>query len=156
MLNRFNKRASVQQNVTACELTRKNRLNCFGDMMLFYPGETIDTLKETEEFIKTAKPTLVWLHLLTPLPKTKVFEDAKKNGTLMGAWKEDSPQPWIKIDGFDSIESMESHAKRMRIRILLNPRRLLWVMQSFGATIIKNPSNSLAVINSILFGKSKY
>jgi radical SAM superfamily enzyme YgiQ (UPF0313 family) len=156
MLDKFNKRTKVEQNIRACALTIKNRLNCFGDFMLFYPGETTNTLKETQDFIQKAKPTLVWLHLLTPLPKTKVYEDAKKNGTLNGSWDRLDFQPWVKVEGFDSLKTMEQVTKKMRIKILLNPFRLLWVLRAYGVAVVTNPLASFRVLLGIIFGKAKY
>jgi len=140
MLDAFNKKTSVEQNITACRLTRKAGLICLGDMILFYPGENKQTLKETEKFIRKAKPTAVKFYVLTPLPKTRIYEDAKKAGRLVGDWNIDSETPWVKLDEFSSPEQMRKIAKKMFIKTLLNPFRIFWLLKSYGKIFLSKPS----------------
>ncbi len=86
-----------------------------------------------------------------------MYKDAEKNGTLVGSWDVNSPQPWVKIDGFDSLEVMENYVRRMRMKIFLNPRRLMWIIKSYGISIIKNPIIFLkTALCFTLFKKAKY
>ena len=151
MLDAFNKGTKVEQNIEACRLTRKNKLNCFGDFMLFYPGETRETLRETEDFIKRAKPTLVKLAILAPLPGTKVYEDALKENRLIGRYDVRGETPWIRLGEFDSVPKMEKYIKKLRLRVLLNLRRILWILWSFGGLIIMNPKESFFYLMSQIF-----
>jgi radical SAM superfamily enzyme YgiQ (UPF0313 family) len=156
MLDAFNKRTTVAQNIAACVLAKKHRLNCFGHLMLFYPGETQDTLCETEAFIRRAKPTLVQIHMFTPLPKTKIYEETKQNDSLVGDWEVGGRVPWVKIDGFDSVEQMERYAKKMRKRIMLSPSRIIMSIKAFGVSLLKNPIFSLRMIFTLFTARAKY
>ncbi|HHT9158390.1 MAG TPA: B12-binding domain-containing radical SAM protein [Candidatus Brocadiaceae bacterium] len=156
MLDAFNKKTTVKQNIAACTLTKKAGLNCFGDMILFYPGETKETLKETEKFIKSAKPHAVKFYVLTPLPKTKVYEEAKKNGNLVGDWQIDEQSPWIKLDEFDGITEMEQIAKKMFRRQFLIPWRVFWFLQYHGILLIKRPTFFIKMFVYTFFEKIKY
>lgn len=156
MLDAFNKRTTVEQNLSACKLTRQAGLNCFADMMLFYPGENKETLKETESFIKLAKPTLAYFHMLSPLPKTKIYDEVKKDGRLVGDWDTSGRTPWVKLAEFENLEAMEQIAKKMLIRSLLSPVRIFWLMKSYGITLLKNPILSLKMILRSFWVKAKY
>jgi len=156
MLDCFNKRTSVEQNLAACRMTRKAGLSCLGDMILFYPGENRQTLKETEQFIKTARPTAVKFYVLTPLPQTKVYEEAKKNGSLVGDWGIGKETPWVKLKEFRNRREMEKIAKKMFIKTLLSPFRIFWILQFYGKSFIRNPSLALRMCFYSFWKKKRY
>jgi len=156
MLNAFNKRTTVKQNITACQLTRQAGINCFADMILFYPGETKATLQETEEFIRISKANLMQFHILTPLPRTKVYEEAKKNGTLIGDWDALGQTPWIKTKEFDNLKVMEAISRRLLLKTLASPSRLFWLMRSFGISFLRNPVFFLQKVVYNFIIKRKY
>lgn len=156
MLDAFNKKTKVEQNIKACQLTKKAGINCLGDMILFYPGENWETLKETEEFLKKGKPTAVKFYILTPLPRTKVYEEAKKKGSLMGGWNIGDESPWIKLDDFKDISEMERIANRMFIKFMLTPKGFVWFFKSFVKALFSNPIFSLKVVLFAITKKRKY
>ena len=156
MLNNFHKQTTVEQNIAACKLTRKMGINCFGDMILFYPGESRKTLKDTKEFIKKAKPTAVKFYTLTPLPKTAVYKKAKSEGTLVGDWKIGEKTPWVKLDEFKDLDEMQKIAKNMFIKMLLNPLMICWILKTFGKSFAANPLLSTKMMSYSLWTKSKY
>lgn len=156
MLDAFNKRTKIEQNIAACKLTRKVGLNCFGDMMLFYPGETRETLKETEDFMKIARPNAAKFYVLTPLPKTKIYEEAKKNGTLVGDWKVGERSPWIKLDGFKDLNEMEQITKKIYLKQFFVPWRIFWFLKYQGKSFMKRPIFFISMLSNTLLEKIKY
>ena len=146
MLDAFNKRSTVEENITACRLARKAGISCLGDMILFYPGENRRTLKETERFIKKAKPTAVKFYTLTPLPGTEVYDQAKKGSSLVGDWNVGEETPWVKLDEFKGPNEMQRIAKRMFIKTLLSPYRVFWILKAYGKSFVKNPSLAIRMI----------
>ncbi len=156
MLNAFNKQTTVEQNLAACEMAKRAGLNCFADIVLFYPGETKTTLKETEKFVQKAKPTAIRFHLFTPLPNTKAYNEAKKSGQLVGNWDGSGPTPWVKIDSFTGLDEMERYVKRLFIRNMVDPMRIVWLIRSFGLAFIRNPNRFIKTVFLNLFLKAKY
>lgn len=156
MLDAFNKKTSVEQNTRACQLTKKAGINCFGDMILFYPGENRETLKETVRFVKKAKPTGVKFYVLTPLPKTKVYDDFKKSGSMIGGWNLGEQTPWIKLDEFKDINEMQKLSRNMFIKTLLSPPRIWWIFKMFAKSFLKNPQLTLKWGVYSIIKKSKY
>ncbi|UCC79931.1 MAG: cobalamin-dependent protein [Candidatus Zixiibacteriota bacterium] len=156
MLDAFNKKTTVSQNVAACRLARKAGLNCIGNMLLFYPGENRETLKETNRFIRMAKPTVAKYLVVTPLPQTKLYLDAKKKGRLVGDWKVGEKPPWIKLDEFDNLAAMEKIARKMFLKAFFNPMRLYWIFSSYGQQFFRSPAFSLKMLYLSLRAKIKY
>ncbi len=156
MLDAFNKRTLVEENVRASQLARKVGLNCLGDMILFYPGETRASLKETVDFVRRANPTAVKFYVLTPLPSTKVYEEAKAAGTLVGDWSMESQTPWVRLPNFKDLGEMQSIAKRMYLRTLLRPTRVLGLLHSFGKVWARHPLRTGTLVFRHVTRKSKY
>jgi len=156
ILDAINKQTKVEQNIKSCKLTKKAGINCLGDMILFYPGETRKTLEETKQFIKKAKPTGLRFYVLTPLPKTKVYDDAKKQGTLVGDWKVGCGTPWVKLDEFKNVDEMEKISKRMFIETSLTSQGMLYASKSFLRSLLKNPYFTLKSIVNPFMQKNKY
>jgi len=71
-----NETTTVKQLHDSVELCKKYKIKVFGSFMLGNPGETREDLMKTLRFIK-AHPTLGILnYITTPLPKTKLWDDA--------------------------------------------------------------------------------
>jgi magnesium-protoporphyrin IX monomethyl ester (oxidative) cyclase len=71
-----NETTTVKQLHDSIELCKKYKIKVFGSFMLGNPGETREDLMKTLRFIK-AHPTLGILnYITTPLPKTKLWDDA--------------------------------------------------------------------------------
>lgn len=156
MLDAFDKRTTVEQNIRACKLTKKAGLNCFGDMLMFYPGETRETIKETEMFLKKARPHVVKFYVLSPLPKTRIYEEAIENKQLIGGWEIGQQSPWIKLAGFDNIEEMEQIAKRLFFKQFLNPWRFFWFFRSQGRSFLKRPIFLIKMLLNTCLARVKY
>jgi radical SAM superfamily enzyme YgiQ (UPF0313 family) len=156
MLEAFNKRTTVEDNVRACRMARAAGLNCLGDMILFYPGESRETLRETEAFVRSANPTAVKFYILTPLPRTRVYDEAKADGTLVGDWDGTGRTPWVRLPGFAGLEEMEEIAKRMYLGTLLKPSRALEILRAYGAAMLQNPLLSLRLVAANVRKKMKY
>lgn len=156
MLNTFDKRTTVEQNIRACKFAKKAGLNCFGDMLLFYPGETKETLKETERFIKNARPHAVKFYVLSPLPSTQIYEEAKNNKQLIGNWGIGEASPWIKLDAFKDIKEMERVAKSLFFKQFLNPWRFFWFFKSQGRSFLKRPIFFVKMFLNTFLARIKY
>jgi anaerobic magnesium-protoporphyrin IX monomethyl ester cyclase len=156
MLKAFNKKTTVVQNIKACTMARKAGLNSIGNMLLFSPGENHKTLKETGAFIRKAGPTVAKFLVLTPLPQTKIYKDAKSNGSLVGDWKVGENAPWIKLDEFDNLAVMEKIARKMFLKTFFGPLRLLRILKSYGKSFFRSPLFSGKMIYLSMRAKIKY
>jgi len=98
MLDAMNKRATVEENYRAIRLAKAAGLQCYADVVVGFPGETLETLAETRRFLLKARPTAFAVGVLLPFPGTQVYEEAKANGTLVGDWSVEGPVPFVKLE----------------------------------------------------------
>jgi radical SAM superfamily enzyme YgiQ (UPF0313 family) len=70
ILDAVNKKTTIEQNEKAVKLAKSVGLSVAMSVVIGYPGETVDSLKQTFSFIKRAKPDYVYLCLATPYPGT--------------------------------------------------------------------------------------
>jgi len=141
MLKAFNKKTTAEENVTACRLTKEAGINCYGGMILFYPGESEDTIKETLKFIDRAKPDLVRFNVLCPFPGTPVYNEAKLNGNLVGDWGVNMKEPWVRIKDFKDINEMSRITVQLSKKDQRRPRRIFFILKLFIRQFLKDPAS---------------
>lgn len=80
LLDAIEKRTTVEQNYKFVELCKKYGIICKAFLMIGLPGETHETIAETEKFIKEAQPADFQLSIYYPYKGTKL-RDAIDKGT---------------------------------------------------------------------------
>ena len=121
ILDLMNKQTTVEMNYKVIALTKKVGLQCYADIFIGYPGETIETINETQKFILKAKPTAVNFAVMYPLPNTKVYDLAKEQGTLINDWSVNGPQPWIKLPWIENKDILFTYRRKMLRKYLTSP-----------------------------------
>lgn len=91
ILDAVKKRTTVEQNEKAIRMAKEAGLFVSISIILGYPGETKDMLRQTLDFIRRAQPDDVYLCVATPYPGTELRKVVEENG-----WKM-SPD-WSKYD----------------------------------------------------------
>jgi len=125
VLNCMSKRTTVEMNARAVELTRKAGIACYGEIMIGMPAETPDTLRQTAEFLLKYKPFIGNIPVLYPLPGTKVYDDAKANGTLQGDWTIEGQWPWVRLPWTETRDQLEREGARISRMLQTNPAYLI-------------------------------
>jgi len=67
----------------AIEILRKYNFQTWASFMLGSDQDTIESIKSTVEFAIKSKFTLAFFHLLSPYPKTKIYEQFKLENRLL-------------------------------------------------------------------------
>jgi anaerobic magnesium-protoporphyrin IX monomethyl ester cyclase len=83
ILNAVKKRTTIEQNERAIRWAKEAGLPVAMSVIIGYPGETTDTLKQTLDFIRRTEPDYVYLCLATPYPGTELRELVKELGWKM-------------------------------------------------------------------------
>lgn len=78
MLDKIKKRVTVKQAEEAIKMTRSAGIKITGSFIFGMPGETLDTIKDTVEFIIRTRLPLYRFFYATPYPNTELYEIAKK------------------------------------------------------------------------------
>jgi anaerobic magnesium-protoporphyrin IX monomethyl ester cyclase len=121
MLDAMNKRIRVSESYKAVRATKRARLACYADIFIGYPGENDETLAMTKEFLLKTRPTALNIGVLEPLPNTRVYLDAKANGTLRGDWAIDAPTPYVQLPWVGTRSDLWTARNRMARSFYSNP-----------------------------------
>jgi radical SAM superfamily enzyme YgiQ (UPF0313 family) len=79
MLNAMKKGTTVEQNATAIKWAKEVGIS----VVVGYPGETIDMLKQTIDFIRKTEPDYVYMCEAVPYPCTELYNLVKELGWEM-------------------------------------------------------------------------
>ena len=83
ILNAMKKGTTVEQNETAIKWAKETGLSVTVSLIIGYPGETKETLKQTIDFTKKTEPDDIYLFLATPYPNTGLRETVVNLGWKM-------------------------------------------------------------------------
>jgi len=144
---------SIKSNQKAVLLCKKYRLNVYGCLMFGIPGEKIDDLKKTIEFIdfcKKNKVARLWVQILIPLPATEIWEIAKKRGKIKDNIYELIPDVYQKDKPLmlDSDVPLDEFVKYYN---LAKKKCRFFVYKTFIKTISNNPLTVFYFLKESLF-----
>jgi len=94
LLKAMGKGTTVEQNENAVKWAKEAGLVVAASMIIGYPMETVETLKETFDFINRVKPDMVYLCTVAPYPGTPLYDLVKDLG-----WK--MSDDWSRYDTAD-------------------------------------------------------
>jgi anaerobic magnesium-protoporphyrin IX monomethyl ester cyclase len=83
ILDAVKKKTSIEQNENAIRWAKDAGLFVAISVIIGYPGETTDTLKQTLDFIRKAEPDDVYLCVATPYPGTELRRLVEDMGLKM-------------------------------------------------------------------------
>lgn len=83
ILNAVNKRTSVEQNERGIRLVKEAGLSVVTSVIVGYPGETLETIKQTLDFIRRVKPDDAYVCVATPYPGTELYRLVIEKGWKM-------------------------------------------------------------------------
>jgi radical SAM superfamily enzyme YgiQ (UPF0313 family) len=83
ILKNIKKGFTVEKAKEFAKNVKKAGLFLHADFIIGLPGETKETIKKTEKFIKEIKAEQLQVSVASPFPGTEFYEWAKKNGYLL-------------------------------------------------------------------------
>ncbi len=82
MLDAMNKQVTVKQIKDAINATREAGLHIYPNFMFGIPGETVETIKETVNFIKEMDMYIPGIFIASPFPGSQLYDYAKSKGLI--------------------------------------------------------------------------
>lgn len=82
MLKLMQKDTDKAQIVKAFKWAKELKMETFAYFIIGYVHETDETVRETLDFVKELKPDLLMYNIATPLPSTRLFEQAVELGLI--------------------------------------------------------------------------
>jgi len=132
---------SVGHNRNAVRLCKKYGLNAYGCLMMGMPGEKLEDMQKTLDFIDFGKKmgiARLWAQILVPYPGTEVWEIAKKRGKI----EEDFYKQKIHYnvrEGALLLDDDVPHEEFVKKYNLAKKKCQYFVYKSVLKTIINNP-----------------
>lgn len=83
ILEKMNKRTTVEQGINSIKLCKQKGIIAVVNMMLGSPGEELEDMQKSLEFINSMKPEVVYVGITTPTPGTDLYDYVKKEGLLL-------------------------------------------------------------------------
>lgn len=80
LLDAMNKKTTVEANVTAIELCREAQITSCAYLLFGFPGEDAQTVFETKQFLRTARPDKSRISTFLPVPGSDVYRNPLKYG----------------------------------------------------------------------------
>jgi anaerobic magnesium-protoporphyrin IX monomethyl ester cyclase len=135
VLDCMNKKTTVAMNRRAVELTKKVGIACYGEIMIGMPAETRETINQTIDFLLETKPIIGHVAVLYPLPGTQVYDDAKRDGTLLGDWSVSADWPWVRLPWVQSCDELYAEASRINRAVQRDPGTILYFLKCHARTM---------------------
>lgn len=117
MLKLMNKTARKSHYANALERFRENNITSYASLIIGFPGETADTVKETIEFIETHRPTVYRAQLFYLDPATPVWRDREQYRISGGGFEWQHPT----MDNHQASDIIE--------RMFLTIKNSIWAPQ---------------------------
>jgi len=144
ILDNLNKKTTVEKNRRAIELINRAGIHSRGYFMIGCPGETVESINRTLGFIRTSGLKDFHSTFCTPMPGSKLFENADSFGTFYRDWKKlGFWEPAFIPEGLTVKQLISMHRKMYRV-FYLKPRIVFrYLMSGF-----RNPLRMLGYIKS--------
>jgi anaerobic magnesium-protoporphyrin IX monomethyl ester cyclase len=78
ILKNINKGTTREMNKRAINLLKKNGIRCKAALIIGLPGESLESIKETETFVEETQPDTADFSVLTVYPKSDIYEHPEK------------------------------------------------------------------------------
>lgn len=80
ILDLMNKKTTVEQNYKGIKIAKNSNIFTTGYFIIGFPGETVESINDTMEFIKKSELDKVSVYQFSPLPGTDVYNNPEKYG----------------------------------------------------------------------------
>ncbi|MCW4047437.1 MAG: B12-binding domain-containing radical SAM protein [Candidatus Bathyarchaeota archaeon] len=112
MLNAMKKGTTVEQNATAIKWAKEVGMSVAISVVIGYPGETPEMMKQTIDFIRRTEPDYVYMCEAVPYPGTELYNLVKELGWEMPAsWNQYHEQTQVFKNPILPLQKMEEMKK---------------------------------------------
>jgi anaerobic magnesium-protoporphyrin IX monomethyl ester cyclase len=112
MLNAMKKGTTVEQNAIAIKWAKEVGISVAISVVVGYPGETIDMLKQTIDFIRRTEPDYVYMCEAVPYPGTELYNLVKELGWEMPSeWSQYHEQTQVFKNSLLPLQKIEEMKK---------------------------------------------
>ena len=152
LLKKMDKSAKVEKSKEALRWTDNAGIRSKGLFMLGFPGETLDTIEQTRNFVRDVPLTIMHLTKFTPYPGSPIYHDLYGTKIRDDHWKKMNGMNFLWSPEGISVDELDSHYKSI-LTSFYNRPKLIWYYTKFT---LHHPSHFLRLIQfGGLFLKAK-
>lgn len=112
VLNRMSKRITLEQIRRAAALLRKSGIHWTGYFLIGTPGETVEDLAMTLDFVREIRPDFASVGVYEPFPGTAMFEEGLKRGLVKPDMAREEflavpPNDYYKVDARRQVDTID-------------------------------------------------
>ncbi len=143
-LDYYNKKTSLQQQISAIHILKENGIRVFGSFILGEIHETEEMVNETIHFARKLNPDRCQFSLLTPYPGSELFEQLDRDQKIIS-------RNWDTYDGAHMVFESD-HLSALKLEKLFRKAyfRFYIRMNKFPAIIKEIFKNPLKIVHEIL------
>ena len=127
MLRRMRKGITPEESFRAIRLAREMGMDCNASIVLGIPGETVETMRETLDFILRANPTYALFFRLVPFPGTELYEEYLRQNpsarNRFDTFADVTNAPLLTLDSI-TPRDFARMSRRMYLSFYLRPRKI--------------------------------
>lgn len=123
VLDFLHKKITVQQNINAIKLCKKNKIKLDASLMIGITTETIEEMNETVKMVKTYLPDEVDMKIFNPMPGTPIFDYCIKQGFFK---KPETLEGWATWTG--NQISIQHNTSNISDELLVHTIREMWMV----------------------------
>lgn len=150
-LEKLNKSLSLERAADTIRLTREAGIMSKGLFMIGAPGETMETIEKTRDFVLNHPLDFLNLSKFTPYPGSEIYDDIHKHGDFNEEWEEMNAMNFVFIPHTIDRERLEAENNRLIKDFYRSPGRL----KTFFKGFIKNPRDTYRILVALI-GHIKY
>lgn len=125
VLNRVKHEVKIERLLRTLQMTREAGLKVKGLMMCAHPTETVESLEETNRFLRTAPLDLMQLTKFTPYPGTPSYPTIHEYGTFVEDWENMNAMNFVFVPKGLDVPTLERYFHRMYRTFYTRPDVLL-------------------------------
>jgi radical SAM superfamily enzyme YgiQ (UPF0313 family) len=141
ILNGIRKNTTLEQIRQAIAMTRRAGIMAKGFFIVGHPGETRETLRQTEEFALELPLQDISVTMLTPFPGTEIYERAEEFGDFDRDWQQLNLLNAVFVPRGLTRAALEAAQKRMLRRFYLRTG----IVANYCGRLFANPGTIPAV-----------
>lgn len=152
LLKKMEKSARVERSEQAARWTREAGIRCKGLFMLGYPGETPETIRMTEAFIRRIPMTTMNLSKFTPYPGSPIYRELYGTSIQDAHWQRMNGMNFVWAPEGLTVEQLDREYQRLLIAFYRQPR----VTHHFASMALRYPTHIIRLARFALgYAKAK-
>ena len=146
LLKKMDKAASLERSEQALRWTADAGIRSKGLFMLGYPGETQQTIAQTNAFLRRVPLTIMNLTKFTPYPGSPIYRDLYGTNIRDDHWQKMNGMNFLWTPEGITTEELDRHYKQVLLRFYRQPK-VGWYYTKFS---FRHPSHFVRLLGFLM------